>query len=266
MSIVQNIDIKPTPWRPALKLHDALKRFIEKTFFGGRSTSTSEYVVYVFANVVLMLLVFFVLLNTIGYDWTGSLYPPGSGYRLDFLTGGLEDAIPLVPQFVVFYVYLFYPLAIVTMLFFGFVEYRKGYALGWSLVAINAIALAVYLVFPVSTYWWRQEFLANPIVGDFWAGQVYGIWAGDTSFNCFPSLHAAVSTICFYAWYRYSRVRRNSATKVTAFVALFIAMGVILSTLFIKQHYVADEIAGILLAWVVGKFFFDRLWPTQRNS
>lgn len=246
--------------------HGTLKRGIEKIFFGGRPTRASEYVTYVFANVVLMLLIFFVLLNTIGYDWTGSLYPPGSGYRLDFLTGGLENAIPLVPQFVVFYVYLFYPLAIVTILFFGFVEFRRGYALGWSLVVINAIALAVYVVFPVSTHWWRQEFLANPIVGNFWADQVYGVWAVDTSFNCFPSLHAAVSTICFYAWYRYSRVRRGNATKVAAYAALFIAVGVILSTLFIKQHYVADEVAGILLAWVVGKLFFDRLWPPKQNS
>ncbi len=244
-------------------LHDSLKRTIEKIFFGGRSTRTSEYTTYVAGNVLLMLLLLFVLLNTIGYDWTGSLYPPGSGYRLDYLTGGLENAIPLVPEFVIFYIYLFYPLAIVTMLFFSFAEYRKGYALGWSLVVINAIALAVYVIFPVSTYWWRQEYLANPIVGSFWADQVYAVWAGDTSFNCFPSLHAAVSTICFFTWYRYSRVRRSGATKVVAYIALFIAAGVILSTLFIKQHYVADEIAGILLAWAVGETLFDRLWPSQ---
>ncbi|MGA2573386.1 MAG: phosphatase PAP2 family protein [Candidatus Methanomethylicaceae archaeon] len=215
---------------------------------------------YVIGNVVLMLLLFYILLNTVGYDWTGQLYRVGSGFRLDFLTGGLDNAIPLVPEFVIFYVYLFYPFAILTMLFFGFVEYRKGYALGWSLVLINAIALAVYFIFPVSTYWWRQEFLAQPIVGNFWATQVYSVWAGDSSFNCFPSLHAAVSTICFYAWYRYSKVRPSRSTMVLASVALFVAAGVILSTLFIKQHYIADEIAGIALAWVVGRPLFNRLW------
>jgi membrane-associated phospholipid phosphatase len=207
-----------------------------------------------------MLLLFYFLLNTVGYDWTGQLYSAGSGFRLDFLTGGLDNAIPLIPEFVIFYVYLFYPFAILTMLFFGFVEYRKGYALGWSLVIINAIALAVYVIFPVSTYWWRQEFLAQPILGNFWVNQVYNVWAGDTSFNCFPSLHAAVSTICFYAWYRYNKVRPSRATIVVVCVALFVAAGVILSTLFIKQHYIADEIAGIALAWVVGRPLFNRLW------
>jgi membrane-associated phospholipid phosphatase len=47
---------------------------------------------------------------------------------------------------------------------------------------------------------------------------------------------------------------------VLASVALFVAAGVILSTLFIKQHYIADEIAGIALAWVVGRPLFNRLW------
>lgn len=240
-------------------IHEKLERSVERIFFGGRRTKASEYIAYATGNIVLMVILFFVVLNTIGYDWTGQLYPPGAGYRLDFLTGGLEDGIPLVPEFVVFYLYLFYPLAVVTMAFFGLVEYRRGYALGWSLVAINAIALAVYVVFPVSTYWWRQEFLAHPMPG-FWAEQVYAIWGRDTSFNCFPSLHAAVSTTCAYAWHRYRRAKPGRATRVAEAVAVFIAAGVVLSTLFVKQHYIADEVAGVVLALLVGKILFDRLW------
>jgi membrane-associated phospholipid phosphatase len=37
---------------------------------------------------------------------------------------------------------------------------------------------------------------------------------------------------------------------------LIIAAGVILSTLFIKQHYIADEIAGVVLAWAIGRIIF----------
>ena len=249
-----------------VQLHRALKRGIERIFFGGRTTRNSEYLTYVLGNIILMLILFYFVLNTFGYDWAGQLYPLGTGFRLDFLTGGLENSIPFVPQFVIFYTYLFYPFVILTMLFFGFVAYRRGYALGWSLVIINAIALAIYVVFPVSTYWWRQEFLANPIVGNFWASQVYNIWATDTPFNCFPSLHAAVSTICFYSWYRYSKVKPCRAAAAVAALALVVAVGVILSTLFIKQHYVADEIAGIALALVVGSLVFKRLWEAAGSS
>jgi hypothetical protein len=41
---------------------------------------------------------------------------------------------------------------------------------------------------------------------------------------------------------------------------------VVLSTLFVKQHYIADEIAGIALAFVIGKFAFKRLWNSEQEA
>jgi membrane-associated phospholipid phosphatase len=243
-----------------LNLHKKLQTALERLFFRGKSSRKSEFVAFVFGNIVLMLLLFFVILNNIVYDWTGQLYPVGSGFQLGSVFGGLDAAIWFVPEMVVFYIYLFYGFVVLTVLYFGFVEYKRGYALGWSLVIINAIAVFVYIFFPVSTYAYRQQLLSHPITGNFWASQVYGVFSNDTSFNCFPSLHAAVSTICVYAWYRYSQIKTNIITKVTTFVAFAIATGVILSTLFIKQHYIADEIAGIVLALVVGRLIFKHLW------
>ncbi|MGD0070382.1 MAG: phosphatase PAP2 family protein [Candidatus Bathyarchaeia archaeon] len=238
-------------------LHDRFQTAIEKAFFKGKSSRKSVYVTFVIGNVILMLVLFYLLLNNFAYDWTGQLYPAGSGFRLET---PLDSAIPFVPEMVIFYVYLFYPFVVLTMLYFAFVEYKKGYALGWSLVAINAIAVLIYIVFPVSTYWYRQNLLANPMVGNFWATQVYNVFAGDTSFNCFPSLHAAVSTICFFTWFQYAKIKPGKITKAVAVAALVIAAGVILSALFIKQHCIADEIAGIALAWIIGTVLFNRLW------
>ena len=246
-----------------MKIHDKLQRGIERVLFKGKSTKSSVYLTYAVGNVILMLVLFYVSLNNIAYNWTGQLYPVGSGYSLDFLFGGLDGAIPFVPEMVVFYVYLFYPMVILTMLYFAFVEFKKGYALGWSLVFTNAIAILVYVIFPVSTFWWRQDFLANHITGNFWASQVYSIWASDTSFNCFPSLHAIVSTACFFTWYQYSKTKPSATTKLVAISTLVIAVGTILSTLFIKQHYIADEIAGILLAWAIVRLTFNHLWKHQ---
>jgi len=114
-------------------------------------------------------------------------------------------------------------------------------------------------------FWYRQDLLAHQLTGNFWANQVYNVYANDTSFNCFPSLHAAVSTICFYAWFHYSKIKPSTATKAAAIATLVIAVGVILSTLFIKQHYIADEIAGIALALIVGKVIFDKFWKSSKN-
>jgi membrane-associated phospholipid phosphatase len=157
-------------------------------------------------------------------------------------------------------------MVILTMLYFAFIEYKKGYALGLALVFINAIAVLIYMVFPVSTYWWRQDFLAHPVAGNFWASQVYSVWAGDTSFNCFPSLHAAISTICFFTWFQYSKMKPSVATKFVAVAALIIAGGVILSTLFVKQHYIADEIAGVVLALAVGRLAFNHSGKHQTRQ
>ena len=238
-------------------LHARFQVAIEKVFFKGKSSRNSVYLTYVIGNVFLMLLLYYLLLNTFAYDWTGQLYPAGSGFQLQT---GFDIAIPFVPQMVIFYLYLFYPLAILTMLYFAFIDYRKGYALGWSLVAINGIAILIYIVFPVSTFSYRQELLAYPLVDNFWASQVYHIFATDTSFNCFPSLHAAVSAICFCTWFQYAKVNPSKATKAVATAAFVIAAGVILSTLFIKQHYIVDEIAGIAIAWVIGTLLFKKLW------
>jgi membrane-associated phospholipid phosphatase len=245
-----------------LGLHDRFQTAIEKAFFRGESSNKSVYLTYVTSNVVLMFLLFYLVLNYFAYNWTGQLYPAGSGFRLET---ALDGAIPFVPEMVIFYVYLFYPLVVLTMLYFTFVEYRKGYALGWSLVAINGIAVLIYITFPVSTFWYRQELLAQPMVSNFWANQVYNVFANDTSFNCFPSLHAAVSTICFFTWFQYAKIKPSKATKATAIATLVIATGEILSTLFIKQHYIADEIAGIALAWIIGTVLFKKLWKIQHS-
>lgn len=231
-------------------------------YFKGKS-KTRVYLTIVIVNVVLMFLLFYLLLNTYAYDWTGQLYPQGSGFNL---ATGLDLAIPFVPQMAIFYIYLFYSFSILTMVYFGFIDYKKGYALGLSLIAINAVAIAIYVVFPVSSYWYRQDLLAHPIVGSFWANQVYSVFQNDTSFNCFPSLHAAIATICAYAWVKYSQIKPAKVTKIVAIVTSIIAVGVVLSTLFIKQHYIADEVAGVALALIVGKPVLDKLWKSSEHS
>jgi membrane-associated phospholipid phosphatase len=214
----------------------------------------------VIGNFILMALFFLFILNVVVYNWTGHLYPEGSGFRLDGMFWGLDNAIPFVPETVIFYKFLFYGMCILTLLYFGLVDYEKGYALGWSLVLINAIATVFYILFPVSTYWWRQDLLAHRIVGNFWADQVYDVFAIDPSFNCFPSLHSAISITLFYAWYQRSKTKPSSTTRVVAVLALFIAVGTILSTLFIKQHYIADAIAGIALAVCIDVPLFKHFW------
>ncbi|MHA1377218.1 MAG: phosphatase PAP2 family protein [Candidatus Helarchaeota archaeon] len=245
-----------------------MKKFqkgIERIFFKGESSGWSKWLSYMIVNVILILFVFYILLNTIAYNWTGSIYPVWEGFRLNFLG---DNQIPFIPEWSIVYVYIFYTTVIATMLYFGFFDTEKGYPLGWSLVLINLIAILVYIVFPVSTFFWRLELWLNQWqYQNIWAGTMFEYYTSDTSFNCFPSLHAAVSTMVFYCWYRYAKIELDHPKappkwlrQIIAVVTLVIAILVMLSTLFVKQHYITDEFAGFFLAIIVGKIVYDHLW------
>lgn len=229
-------------------------------FFNEQKLPPKQRLILIGINVILMLVLFYVVLNIIVYDWTGTIYSESAANHLDWVFGGLDDKIPFVPQMDIFYYYIFYPLVIITMCFFAFIESRKGLAFGCSLVLINLVADVIYIFFPVSTQPFRDAIIKSYTGGDFWTNQILNVVYLDTPFNCFPSLHAAFSTICFYAFYRYAKFKPNKWTKLTAGMVLIFAIGIIASTLFVKQHYIADEIAGVLLALVVGIPIFHRLW------
>ena len=250
-----------------MKLHDSLQKGIERLFFKNQSTEKSRKITFIIGNMILMVGIFVVLLFTVLYGWIGHLYPEGTGYHLDT---ALDNLIPFLPVTVIIYVFLFYSFVAISIITFGIIDPDKGYAFGWSLVIFTSISLLIYLVFPVSTYWWRQDLLAHPLVGNPWAEIMYGYYTADTSFNCLPSLHAAISTAFAYAWYRYSKIKPSKLVKGIAIYAIILAIAVVLSTLFVKQHYIADEIAGVVLAYVVSHFTFKKLWksfekPTEKQ-
>jgi hypothetical protein len=238
-----------------MNLPGSYQRIVERVFFGGRSTRLSESVSFIAANIFLYVVVFYFLLNTVVYDWTGSLYSRGF-----HLNTALDNLIPFVPEWAIFYLYLFYPLSALTMAWFALADHRRGYPLAFSLILINLVADLVYVVFPVTTDIYRQALLSHPMTGNAFASAMYAHYATDPSFNCFASLHAAVATISFYAWHRYARLLRSRVVRVVSLGMLVVGIGVVLSTLFVKQHYIADEIAGILLAWGIGRWMFDAFW------
>jgi membrane-associated phospholipid phosphatase len=63
-----------------------------------------------------------------------------------------------------------------------------------------------------------------------------------TKLDCFPSGHVAVAAACAVYAFRLGRG--------WGWLVLPIAAGVILSTVYLRYHYVIDVIAGLLLAWV----------------
>ncbi len=151
-----------------MKFVGSLPDLIETRLFGENKSRATRAGVYIALNLILILGLFYVLLNNIVYDWTGTMYKEGF-----HLNTALDNAIPFAPTWAIFYIYLFYPLSAVTMVYFGFVRFREGYALGWALVVINLVSDLVYLVFPVTTDIYRTALLSHQITGNPLATAMY---------------------------------------------------------------------------------------------
>jgi len=144
----------------------------------------------------------------------------------------LDGMMPLRPEWSLVYLSLF-----LAALLPVFVLHQQEIIRRTLLAFLFAwiVALAIFLAYP--TVGPRpREF---PGAG-FLCWVQREIYASDAPYNCFPSLHVAQ---CFLAAFAVGCVHR--AVGLAAAVWAFL---VGLSTLFTKQHYVADVMGGILLA------------------
>jgi membrane-associated phospholipid phosphatase len=73
------------------------------------------------------------------------------------------------------------------------------------------------------------------------------LYSSDPPYNCFPSLHVAHSFMSALSTYRVNRHLGIFASVCAFFVGL--------STLFTRQHYILDVIAGMFLAAVAYAMF-----------
>ncbi len=141
-----------------------------------------------------------------------------------------EARIPLVPEFEYLYSLTYVlPLALVVWL----PDVRRFRRAGLAFALTLGVAYATYLLFPV--YLERP-----PLVVHSPATFLLALEYHDPSYNHFPSLHVAISWLVYFACRE--AVRRRV-------VYLVLVIGISISTVFVKQHYVVDVLAGAALAW-----------------
>ncbi len=79
------------------------------------------------------------------------------------------------------------------------------------------------------------------------------------AYDCFPSLHTAIPWVTLLTcWRLYSPAFRP--------LALFMTLSITLSTLYLRYHYGADVLAGVLLAAVIAMRLNGLSSPGQRRS
>ncbi len=175
------------------------------------------------------------LLLAAGVFAASKIYSPlNHGPAILHLKTPLDDALPLVPLFVIPYVSL-EPLIYFSLIVFLVFRTRIFQSAALSVILAMLVSYLVYFLL--------QSEVIRPVVAgtDLFSRMVRDVYAGDNPYNDFPSLHTSLSTIIAIHWWRTDRRLGIVAAAWTALI--------VVSTVFVKQHYVADVASGLLLAW-----------------
>jgi membrane-associated phospholipid phosphatase len=169
------------------------------------------------------------------------LFPPRTRHLPEL---ALDRALPLVPVWALVYGALYLFLILLPILVVRQDELVRRTIYAYLLIWITAYVF-FFILYPTAA--------PRPlrVVGEGFA--VWGLralYSSDPPYNCFPSLHVAHSFVSALASYRVNRGLGIFATICAALVAL--------STLFTKQHYVVDVLAGVVLAFIAYVTFLAR--------
>jgi len=175
-----------------------------------------------------------ILLAT-GVFFASKIYDPlNHGPAVLHLRTPLDDAFPLIPLFVIPYDSL-EPLIYFSLIVFLVFRTRIFQSAALSLIIAMLVSYLVYFLL-------QTEVIRPTVSGaDLLSRMVRDVYAGDNPYNDFPSLHTSLSTIIAIHWWR---TNRRLGFIAGVWTALIVA-----STVFVKQHYVADVASGLLLAW-----------------
>jgi len=205
---------------------------IAPTFMGERK--------YYIKVILLVYLVWLILFEVVG--WYAAKLPTYD------ITSFIDKQIPLIPQFIwpymLCYIFPFLPLLVV----------EDGHHLNRTILSVilaNLSAFILYFIFPIAFP--RPELgqsLSERLLSllykvDFYPGA-----------NKLPSLHVT------FTWIVYLACRGQTLNKFGQTIVLLLAVLITISALFVKQHVIADVVAGLcwaFTAWALAGILYKFL-------
>jgi membrane-associated phospholipid phosphatase len=158
----------------------------------------------------------------------------------NIMESSIDKLIPFNKYFVIFY--LFWYIYVMGYLFYFAALDGKSYMK--LLISMNAgylISMLIFFIYP--TYVLRPDVLPTDIFSKAVIGLVYG---SDKPFTCLPSIHVIeTSLVMIYAQ------EEKAVGRYLKLLTHFIGIMIILSTMFVKQHYLIDVVAGIGVAYML---------------
>lgn len=168
----------------------------------------------------------------INYIIAGTLAKSGNDISL-----AIDKEIPYISVFIFPYIYWY--AFVVLGLIFILSKDRKNYLRTLMVIYIGmCICYLFYYLYPVEI---ARPVIANNTIPNKIVNLIYQF---DRPFNCFPSIHVLNT----YVIMRFTRIKDN---KHWFTYTNIMGVLIILSTLFIKQHFVLDGVASIIIAEIV---------------
>lgn len=157
----------------------------------------------------------------------------------------IDKKIPAIPYFALIYVLWFPLIAIFPIsLFKEAKNLYELYVICWIIDIV--ISVIIYLAYPTTCT--RPSDLEN-IKGGWMLKILYKF--SYKGLNCSPSMHCSISTLVLIFALTASTMPINLRIIYST-----TALGIILSTLFTKQHVLIDLVTGVLLAMLIFLFVF----------
>lgn len=152
----------------------------------------------------------------------------------------IDDKIPFIEYFVV--PYLLWFVYVTAALVYFFFRSKSGFLrLCLFLFSGMTVFLIISTVYPNGHFLRPQEFVRDNIFTDL----VRLVYAHDTPTNLFPSIHVYNSIGVHIAVCRCADLKDKPAIR---FGSCILMAGIVLSTVFLKQHSVFDVIIGMVCA------------------
>jgi membrane-associated phospholipid phosphatase len=166
-----------------------------------------------------------------GYDAVGTY---ASSLPAWDLTTSLDRRIPFVPELVWAYE-LCYVLPFLTLVVVR--DARRFVVARWAIALAVLVAFSAYVIVPVS---FERPVIAGTSLSERVVAFEYAMDFTPTV-NNWPSLHVAISWII-------GRAMIGQRGRVTDALVVAAVAAITVSTVFVKQHLLADVVAGALLA------------------
>lgn len=154
----------------------------------------------------------------------------------------LDDAIPFLPVFVIPYV-IWYAYVPAGMLYNCFTDKKAFYKQILTMVAGMALSIITFCIYPTAVDF-RPSAEGDGVF--LWICRL--LFASDKPINVFPSMHCYEAVIVHLTVFRNEKLRKNISLRVGS---LILSVLICLSTVFIKQHSVADIFGGVALAFIL---------------